>query len=137
MSIFDLKYLAGGLEKEERKRALSDEELQGKISGLIDKRKYLVETKIPALKGTPDYEPAIKELQEIHTGLREAYDHKTNPGAIQKFGHLLTDHLGIKVTDSNSEGLGIKGKDYYFTKTEVLEECIKKLPLWIKIIKNF
>lgn len=99
MSIFDLKYLAGGLEKEERKRALSDEELQGKISGLIDKRKYLVETKIPALKGTPDYEPAMKELQEIHTGLREAYDPKTNPGAIQKFGHLLTDHLGIKVND--------------------------------------
>jgi hypothetical protein len=92
------------------KQALSDNEMQGKIKDLIGKRQSLVE-KIPTLKGTPDYEPAIKELQEIHTGLREAYDHKTNPGAIQKFGHLLTDHLGIKVTDSNSEGLGIKGKE--------------------------
>lgn len=108
MSIFDLKYLAGGLEKEERKRALSDEELQGKISGLIDKRKYLVETKIPALKGTPDYEPAMKELQGVETGLREMYHPDVNPGAIAKFGHLLTDHLGIKVKNSNAEGLGTK-----------------------------
>jgi len=85
-------------DKSARKKELSDEQHQATITDLIGKRKSLIE-KIPTLKGTPDYEPALKSLQEVETGLRELYHPANNPGAIAKFGHLLTDHLGIKRTD--------------------------------------
>ena len=80
------------------KRELADEEHGRKINDLIDRHSALI-SKIPTLKGTPDYEPALKSLQEVETGLRELYHPANNPGAIAKFGHLLTDHLGIKRTD--------------------------------------
>ena len=81
-------------ERRARKQALSDTELYGKINDLIQKRTALV-TKIPALKGTDDYQPAIDALTEIDKELRTTYHPDNNPKAIEKFGHLLTDHLKI------------------------------------------
>jgi hypothetical protein len=88
-------------ESRDRKQALSDKELYGKIDDLIQKRRALVE-KANSLKGTPDYEPAMKSLQEVEQGLRTIYPPQNNPGAIEKFGHLLTDHLGITKTEKGS-----------------------------------
>ena len=87
------------------KQALSDMELEGKIKDLIGQRSALV-SKLPALLGedgkpTPEYNQAFDALKQVNAGLVDAYHPQKNPGAIQKLGHLLTDHLGIKV---NGEG---------------------------------
>ena len=82
-------------QKRAHKQALSDEELQGKINDLIGQRTALV-TKISSLdKGTPEYDQAFDTLRQVETGLRDTYHPEKNPGAIERFGHLLTDHLGI------------------------------------------
>jgi hypothetical protein len=31
--------------------------------------------------------------------------------------------------------LGLEGKNYYFTNNELLQECLKNLPLWLKIMR--
>lgn len=80
-----------------RKEALKDSELQGKIGDLINQRSALV-SKISTLdQGTPEYQQAFDALKQVNTGLVDVYHPQKNPGAIEKFGHLLTDHLGIKV----------------------------------------
>lgn len=97
-------------ERRARKQALSDTELYGKINDLIQKRTALV-TKIPALKGTDDYQPAMDALTEIDKELRTTYHPDNNPKAIEKFGRLLTDHLGIKVKEEGTgENAGKKVK---------------------------
>ena len=88
-----------GIENAQRnaahKQALKDSELQGKINDLIGQRTALV-TKISSLdKGTPEYDQAFDTLRQVETGLRDTYHPEKNPGAIERFGHLLTDHLGI------------------------------------------
>lgn len=93
------------IEAPEDQRRLKDEELHGKIKDLIGKRQSLVE-KIPKLKGTPDYEPSLKQLQEVETGLRTLYHPDVNQGAIAKFGHLLTDHLGLTSPEKRLEKIG-------------------------------
>jgi len=99
-------------ERHAHKQALSDQELEGKIQDLIQKRSDLV-AKIPTLQGTYDYGPAVQSLTDVEQGLRDVYHPSKNPSAIQKFGHLLTDHLGITV----------KGKD---GKKETLPQAREK-----------
>ena len=86
-------------QKRAHKQALSDEELQGKISTLIDNRKA-IQGKLPLLlddKGnpTPQYNDAIQQLTQNARDLREVYHPDKQPGAIEKFGHLLTDALHV------------------------------------------
>ena len=79
--------------REAHKQALSDEELQGKIQDEIGKRQAIIE-KLPTLQG-PERDKATSDLTEIAHNLRELYHPEKNPGAIEKLGHLLTDHLGL------------------------------------------
>lgn len=81
------------------KQALSDEELQGKISELVDNRKA-IQAKLPTLlddKGnpTPQYNEAITALTQNSKDLREIYHPDKNPSAISRYGHILTDALHI------------------------------------------
>ena len=81
------------------KEALSDQELEGKIGELIDQRKG-IQAKLPTLlddKGqpTPEYTAAIDALTKNAQDLRNVYHPHTNPGAVSRFGHLLTDALHI------------------------------------------
>jgi hypothetical protein len=101
--------------REAHKQALSDEELQGKIQDEIGKRQAIIE-KLPTLQG-PERDKATSDLTEIAHNLRELYHPEKNPGAIEKLGHLLTDHLGIKVNDPTigqkvSLSDARKGKEY-------------------------
>jgi hypothetical protein len=90
------------------KQALSDEELQGKIQDLIGQRSALV-SKISDLdKDSPEYKQAFDALKQVNMGLVNVYHPQHNEGAIAKFGHLLTDHLGIRV---NGETLPQRRKD--------------------------
>ena len=101
----------GGERAQERrahKQALSDEELQGKINDLIGQRSALV-SKISTLdKDTPEYNQAFDALKQVNSGLVSVYHPDKNPSAISRFGHLLTDHLGIKV---NGETLPQRRKE--------------------------
>jgi len=86
-------------EHRDKKERMSDEELQGKISTLIDNRKA-IQGKLPLLlddKGnpTPQYNDAIQQLTQNARDLREVYHPDKQPGAIEKFGHLLTDALHV------------------------------------------
>lgn len=66
-----------------------------KITDLINQRQQLA-SKIPTLdQGTPEYTQARESLQKINLDLADAYHPTKNPGAIQKLGHLLTDHVGL------------------------------------------
>jgi len=90
------------------KQALSDEELQGKIQDLIGQRSALV-SKISDLdKDSPEYKQAFDALKQVNSGLVDIYHPNRNPSAISRFGHLLTDHLGIRV---NGETLPQRRKD--------------------------
>lgn len=91
---FDIGY---GRADDERlhARALADQEHQQKITDLVNQRQELV-NKIPSLnQGTPEYDEAHKALQAVNLNLADVYHPEKNPGAIQKFGHLLTDHIGL------------------------------------------
>lgn len=72
-----------------------DEEHARKISDLILERQELV-NKIPTLQqGTPEYMDAHTALQGVNGDIADVYHPQKNPGAIEKFGHLLTDHMKI------------------------------------------
>ena len=60
-----------------------------------------------------------------------------NPEVIQnkyRCNKTLSNYL---VYELHFPLLGIKGKNYYFADTEVLRECLQKLPLWVRIAKKF
>src|SRR5208337_2061825 len=89
----------------------SEERLHREIADLVGQRETLVsklsslpKTKEDGTTPNPDYTEAFNALRNIDTGLRTRYDPANNPGAIEKFGHLLTDHLGIKVKEKGKEG---------------------------------
>jgi hypothetical protein len=97
--------LGSGRRQEQRahKQALSDEELQGKIKDLIDQRSALV-TKISSLdKDSPEYKQTFDALKQVNMGLVDTFHPQKSPGAIQKFGHLLTDHLKITSPEKRQE----------------------------------
>lgn len=108
---FDLLAQAGtqaGLDQIQRKRALKDSELQNQIQDLIGQRSAIV-SKISSFdKGTPEYDEALNSLRQVETGLREVYHPDKNPGAIQRFGHMLTDHLGLTKSGERTEAEAAK-----------------------------
>jgi hypothetical protein len=86
-------------QRQEHKQALSDMELQGKITDLVENRKA-IQAKLPTLlddKGqpTPEYQQAMDSLTQNARDLREVYHPQRNPTAIAKYGHLLTDALHV------------------------------------------
>ena len=86
-----------------RKEALKDSELQGKIGDLINQRSALV-SKISNLdKDSPEYQQAFDALKQVNTGLVDVYHPQKNPGAVERFGHLLTDHLKITSPEKRQE----------------------------------
>ncbi len=94
------------------KQALSDEDLQGKISELVDNRKA-IQAKLPTLldeqgNPTPQYDDAIQSLTQNAQALREIYHPNTNPNAISRFGHLLTDALHITKPEDRIQKEGAK-----------------------------
>jgi hypothetical protein len=100
--VFNTGYQQGlqrGGEARARKQALSDEEFVSKAHELAQNRLDL-QSKLPTLldeKGqpTPQYQEAMKALQQNVEDMRELYHPQKSPGAIQKFGHILTDALHI------------------------------------------
>ena len=86
-------------DKLEEKHRLSDEELQGQIGELVDNRKA-IQAKLPTLlddKGqpTPEYNSAMQSLTSNAQALRKIYHPNTNPSAVARYGHLLTDMLHL------------------------------------------
>ena len=122
VQVFESGWAQGALpsqEKRERKQALSDQELEGKLTDLIQRRSDLV-SKLPTLeKGTPDYDEAFNALRQVDSDLRTTYHPENNPSAISKFGHLLTDHLGIKVK-------GDDGKKVTLPQQRIQKEATKR-----------
>jgi hypothetical protein len=100
--VFNTGYQQGlqrGGEARARKQALSDEEFVSKAHELAQNRLDL-QSKLPTLldeKGqpTPQYQETMKALQQNVEDMRELYHPQKSPGAIQKFGHILTDALHI------------------------------------------
>lgn len=110
-------------------RALADQEHQQKLTDLITQRQELA-AKIPTLQqglegveqGTPeyykakaDYDQAHQALQAVNLNLADAYHPAKNPGAIEKFGHLLTDHVGL----TNPQDRATKAAAQLQLKTDV------------------
>ncbi len=81
------------------KQALADQERELNVHDLLDQRTNAL-SKINDLdQSAPDYadryQKAHDTLQGINSNIIDAYHPAKNPGAIEQFGHLLTDHLGI------------------------------------------
>lgn len=81
------------------KQQRSDEILQSKLNPLVQNRD-LIKAKLPKLLGpngekTHDYDLAMNELTQNEASIRELLHPANNPGALAKYGHLLTDKLKI------------------------------------------
>ena len=80
-----------------RKQQLSDEEFQAK-AGLYAEELQGNRAKLANIdraKNPKEYEATIAAMQQNLHDIGELYHPDRNPGAIEKFGHLLTDKLGI------------------------------------------
>lgn len=103
MSTFDYG-LQAGMEQtalqNQRKQQKSDLEFQTNLGTLLSNRNA-IQTKLPTLlspKGekTPEYNQAMEDLTKNEASLRELFHPaKSPPGALSKFGHLLTNALHI------------------------------------------
>ena len=82
-------------QKRAHKQALSDEAHEAKINDLLKKDTAISANAKNFKEGTPEYNDAFNSLVQVRTGLRDLYDPQKHPGAIQKLGHLLTDHLKL------------------------------------------
>lgn len=83
------------LERRQRQAADAHQEHEQKINDLLEQRQALVQ-KIPNLQqGTPEYDQAHTALQGVIGGIQDFYHPQKNPGAIEKFGHVVTDHMGL------------------------------------------
>jgi hypothetical protein len=110
VSVFESGYNEGAqvmAERNARKQALADKAHDAKIKDLIDKRSALV-TKLPALldesgKPTPAYNDTFNSLKQVNIDLIEAYDPTKHAGAIERLGHLLTDHLGLTSAEKRQD----------------------------------
>jgi hypothetical protein len=94
-------------QRQEHKQALSDMELQGKITDLVENRKA-IQAKLPTLlddKGqpTPEYQQAMDSLTQNARDLREVYHPQNNPSAVAKYGHILTDALHLSSPQQRQE----------------------------------
>ena len=82
-------------ERRAHKQALSDKELQGKAqmyaTQLTDLQKKISE--LP--KDSQEYKDTFAAIQGTLKGVRELFHPNTNPGLIEKAGHLITDALKI------------------------------------------
>lgn len=79
------------------KQALSDEEFQQHASLLGDElsnNRQILST-IDPQTNPEQYAAKVNDLRENLANLRTLYHPDRNPGAIGKFGHLLTDRLGL------------------------------------------
>lgn len=104
---FETGYQTGlerGSEGRLRQQALKDQELQMKIGDLVDQRKTHLANLSNLKAGTPDYDQSFNALRETDTSLRTLLHPDTNPGAFAKFGHILTDHLGVTNAKQRIEG---------------------------------
>lgn len=93
--------LGQGIAQEQRahKQALADEEFQNKVHDIAQNRLDL-QAKLPTLldengKPTPEYHDTMGALEQNLKDMRDMFHPQKNPGAIQKFGHILTDALHI------------------------------------------
>ena len=99
---FETGYQQGKQQTDEsraRKQAMSDELLHIKVNELVQDR-LLLEDKLTQLKDKdgkplPGFDETQKALESNYHDLRETLHPDTNPGAIQKFGHIITDALHI------------------------------------------
>lgn len=81
------------------KQAIADEEFQSKVHDIAQNRLDL-QAKLPTLldengKPTPEYHETMTALEQNLKDMRDMFHPQKNPGAIQKFGHILTDALHI------------------------------------------
>jgi hypothetical protein len=81
------------------------QELTTNISNLRDKLPTLLDDKG---QPTPEYDAAMQEMQKNIAASRELYHPEKNPGAIAKYGHLLTDALKITSPDQRAQAAQAK-----------------------------
>ncbi len=108
---FETGYHSGlerGSESRLRKQALKDEELHMKVNDLIDQRKSHLSNLQMLKPGTTDYDQSFNALRQTDTDIRTLLHPDTNPGALAKVGHLLTDHLGITNPQKRIEAVAQK-----------------------------
>jgi hypothetical protein len=94
-------------QKSAHKQALSDEDLHRRASEFTESLKakqakipaYLDEKGQPKLgldgQPVPEYQHLVSGMQQDEKDLRQLYHPENNPGALEKFGHLLTDAFHI------------------------------------------
>jgi hypothetical protein len=82
-------------EQRAHKQALSDQEFQMKAEMLVGNLTNLQSKIANFEKGSPDYNDAMASLTQTAHQLRELYHPDKNPGAIARFGHILTDALHL------------------------------------------
>lgn len=82
-------------QKRAHKQEMSEEYRQHKAQ-LYATNLSNLQQKISSLpKGSPEYNDAFNEMQTNLHGVRELFHRDTNPGMIERYGHLITDALRI------------------------------------------
>lgn len=84
-------------ERRAHQQALSDEEFEQRASRYADEltsNRQILST-IDPQRNASAYAAKVADLQQNLYDLRELYHPDKNPGAISRFGHLLTDRLGL------------------------------------------
>ena len=123
------------------KQALSDMELEGKINDLIEQKKGL-QAKIPAYldpsgkpkvgvdgQPIPEYQQLVSSLQQNARELKEVYHPDANPTAIARFGHLLTDHLGITHPSQRQGKAAAKSAQDAQAAQQAAQEAVSSAPI--------
>lgn len=99
-----------GFDRAKEQRQHDQEDRQNQIHDLVSQREELVK-KLPSLQqGTPEYDQAHTALQGVIGGIQDFYNQQKNPDAIQRFGHVLTDHLGITKPQATATMVNPKAK---------------------------
>ena len=84
-----------------------EQDFQDTANQLFNNRSAL-QQKLASLKDAngnplPGYDDAMKDLTANETAIRQHWHPDNNPGMLQKFGHMITDHLGITDPDARAQ----------------------------------
>lgn len=93
----------GFLQGQEIQRQRKEQDFQNQATQLFNNRTAL-QQKLSTLKDAdgnplPGYNDTMDALTKNEAAIRQHWHPDNNPGMLQKFGHMITDHLGITNPD--------------------------------------
>lgn len=99
-------YLGRMEENRERKQALSDQQFQARATELGTQLGNLRQKLGTVQEGSREHADLVSQMQTRIGEIRELYHPDRHPGAVEKFGHLLTDSFRLTSPEKRIEKAG-------------------------------